>query len=112
MGEGGEGRGGSVMSGLRVGSVIALGVGVMLVSVALGLLYRDQMLYSMALAGFEAEFGRAGDADDVYAEQSLLYWIAALASGTAGVGLLAMGGVVLLYESPLFKRRDAASQQP
>lgn len=97
------------MNRLRVVSAVAVGLGVMLVSVALGLLYRDQMLYEIAVARFEAESGRAGDADDVYIEPSMPYWLAALASGTAGAGLLAVGGVTLLIESPLFKRDAAAA---
>lgn len=85
-------------------------IGLAGVSIALGLLYRDQSLQERALAELSIAYQRpldASDNDDILAAWDPGLWLGALVSGTAGVALLGAGGVVFLYDLPrLVRRRD------
>lgn len=80
---------------------LLMALGIACVSVALGLIYRDVALRERALARLAAERHVAiesVDADEAWDAWTPVLWLGALASGTAGVAMLALGGTLLVYD--------------
>lgn len=83
--------------------VACVAIGLALISIALGLLYRDTALIQEAivkLAIEEKTSYESLDEDDVFAAWSPGYWLGALASGTLGVMLLGGAVAIFLYDLP------------
>ncbi len=90
-------------------------IGIACVSVALGLLYRDASMLELQLAQLAAEQHTSPDAVDTDALGMMAdpaYWLGALASGTLGVALLAIGTTVFLYDLPGLIRAARQSHPP
>jgi hypothetical protein len=110
--------GGGFDHGFRRGlTVLALGVGLALTGVALGLLYldvREMMVIEKAeKLGFAAREGVEGSAaapgDDVYTVEAFRLWRdptpiwIALISGSLGAALVGSSLLMVLYEVPWFR---------
>lgn len=83
--------------------VVCVVIGLAMISIALGLLYRDTALTQQAIAKLaiaEKTSYESLDEDEVFAAWAPGYWLGALGAGTLGVMLLGAGATIFLYELP------------
>lgn len=83
--------------------LVCVVLGLAMISIALGLLYRDTALTQQAivkLAIEEKTSYESLDEDDILGAWAPGYWLGALGAGTLGVMLLGGGATIFLYELP------------